>query len=362
MSDLLEQAFPTILIVDDVDTNIEILEEILKTDYNILSANNGKEALQVLENAEILPRIILMDVMMPVMGGKELFHILKQNGKYKNIPIIFITAEDDSESELLTAGAVDFIRKPFTPEVVKLRVNNQIDLRAYRENMERLVLEKTQEVIKKTEEAKNILDGVLQGLANTIEHRDMESGEHVKRTQLYVEALVSHLIESKSVYAAELLDMDPEIIVKSMALHDVGKIAIPDRVLLKPGRLDPEEYEVMKTHTTRGRLIINELGDTETSLYLMHCKNICYCHHERWDGRGYPRGIKDYSIPIVARLAAVADVYDALICARVYKPVILHSDAIKIMTEGRGTQFDPIMIDALEHIQDVYIKIAMHYK
>ena len=364
MPDLLDLFDPnahTVLVVDDQDINVEILEEILKDQYHILKANNGNQALNVLGNSEVLPKIILLDVMMPEMDGKELFEILKNDEDFKHIPVIFITAENDSEGELLTAGAVDFIRKPFTPEVVRLRVKNQIDLKVYRDDMEQLVVEKTAEVIRKTEEAKDTLDNALQGLANVIEHRDLESGEHVKRTQLYVGTLANYLIESNSCYAEEVFRMEPEIIIKSMALHDVGKIAIPDRILLKPGRLDPEEYEIMKTHTTRGKEIIGELGDVDTSLYLKHCEDICYGHHERWDGKGYPRGLKEDEIPLAARLAALADVYDALVCARVYKAAFPHSESVKIITDGRGTQFDPIIIDSLIQVQKDFQRIAEQY-
>jgi putative two-component system response regulator len=350
-----------VLAVDDIDINVMVLEEILKDDYIVLTANNGKQALDVLRKAEIVPKIILLDVMMPEMSGREMFEILKKDRKFKSIPVIFITAENDSESELLAAGAVDFIRKPFEPEIVKLRVNNQIKLKNYSDDLERMVQEKTEEVIKKTEEAKDTLDNALQGLANVIEHRDLESGEHVKRTQLYVDGIIKYLVDSKSKYADELTQMDPGIIVKSMALHDVGKIAIPDRILLKPGRLDPDEYEIMKTHTSRGKEIIGEMGDVDTSLYLKHCEDICFSHHERWDGKGYPQGLKEDGIPLAARVAAIADVYDALVCARVYKAAMPYSEAVKIITEGRGTQFDPFIADALVEIQDEFQNIAKIY-
>jgi putative two-component system response regulator len=353
--------FSTVLAVDDDDINLMILEEILKDDYNVLTANNGKQALKVLSNAKPLPKSILLDLQMPEMNGREMFEILKQDDNFRRIPVIFITSENDSESELLAAGANDFIKKGSLPEIVKLRVMNQITLKNYSDSLENMVAKKTAEVIKKTEEANLILDNALQGLANVIEHRDLESGEHVKRTQLYVGALAKQLILSKSSYADELLRMQPEIIVKSMALHDVGKIAIPDRILLKPGRLDPDEYEIMKTHTIRGKEIIEELGDIETSLYLKHCEDICNGHHERWDGNGYPLGLKEDKIPLVARLAALADVYDALVCARVYKAAFSYSESVKIIQEGRGTQFDPLIVDTLVNIQDKFQTIAQQY-
>jgi len=207
-----------------------------------------------------------------------------------------------------------------------------------------------------------VLDNALQGLANVIEYRDKESGEHVKRTQLYVNALIDYLIDNETVYARELRRLQPDIIIKSMALHDVGKIAIPDRVLQKPAKLDADEYEIMKTHTTRGKEIISELGDVSASLYLKHCEDICYCHHEHWDGNGYPRRQKGEEIPLPARLAAVADVYDALVSPRVYKPAMPYEKAVNIIMEGSGTMFDPVVVGAFVQIQDQFREISEKYK
>jgi putative two-component system response regulator len=344
---------PAVLVVDDVDMNVMILEEILKDDYSILTANNGKEALEVLKKVSVLPKILLLDVFMPEMNGYELLELIKADDNFKRIPVIFITTSD-SESEALAAGAVDFISKPFLPEIVKLRVRNQIALKNYSDSLEEMVAEKAEEAVR-------TLNNALQGLANVIEHRDLESGEHVKRTQLYVGALINHLIKTNSIYAKELLELQPDIIVRSMALHDVGKIAIPDRILLKPGRLDPEEYDIMKTHTIRGKEIIGELGDVNSSLYLKLCEDICYGHHERWDGKGYPRQLKGEEIPLAARLASLADVYDALVSARVYKSALPYADAVKIISEGRDTQFDPIITDALIEIKDEFQAIAQKY-
>jgi putative two-component system response regulator len=344
---------PTVLVVDDVDMNVMILEEILKDSYKIMTACNGVDALDKLRKAEVLPKIILLDVFMPEMNGYEMLEVMKSDAVLKRIPVIFITTSD-SESEALSAGAVDFISKPFLPEIVKLRVMNQMELKNYSDSLELMVAEKTAE-------ATATLDNALQGLANVIEHRDLESGEHVKRTQLFVKALMDHIIHNDSDYAdyaEELLALKPDIIVKSMALHDVGKIAIPDRILLKPGRLDPDEFEIMKTHTTRGKEIIGELGDVNASLYLKHCEDICYGHHERFDGKGYPRGLSGENIPLAARLASLADVYDALVCARVYKSAMSYDDAIKIIVEGKGTQFDPVLTDAVVKIQDIFQEIS----
>ncbi|MDR1144129.1 MAG: response regulator, partial [Spirochaetaceae bacterium] len=322
----------SVLVVDDVDMNRLILEEILKGDYKILTAENGKKALEVLKSSPALPKIILLDLLMPEMSGREMFEIIKADDNFKRIPVIFITAENDSESELLAAGAVDFINKPFTPEIVKLRVRNQVELKNYSDNLEQMVAEKTAE-------ATSTLDNTLQAIANIIEYRNLESGSHVKRTQYFCRALIRYLLESNSPYAETLKVMQPDIIVKAMALHDVGKIGIPDRILLKPGKLDPEEYEIMKTHTTVGKNIIEEMMKAVTdkdSIYLRHCYDIAYSHHERYDGKGYPQGLKGTQIPLAARLAALSDVYDALVCDRVYKSAMSCEEAVKIITEGRG--------------------------
>jgi len=346
---------PVVFVVDDIETNVMILEEILSNDYNVITAYNGMEALEKLKATVPLPKIMLLDVVMPHMDGRELFDKIKKDKTFQRIPIIFITAENDSESELLAAGAVDFINKPFLPEIVKLRVRNQIALKNYSDSLERMVAEKTAEATK-------TLENALQGLANVIEHRDLESGEHVKRTQLFVKALIDYLLEADSVYSDELKRLQPDMIIRSMALHDVGKIAIPDKILLKPGKLDPDEYEIMKTHTIRGKDIIHELGDVNSSIYLKHCEDICYGHHERWDGRGYPRQLKEKEIPISARLAALADVYDALVCARVYKAAMPYEEAIDIIMQGKGTQFDPIMTDAVLQIQKQFQEISRMYQ
>jgi putative two-component system response regulator len=346
---------PTVFLVDDQDINIMVLEEILKDDYNIITANNGKQALERLRSTEVLPKLILLDLVMPEMDGRQLFGLMKADDVLARIPVIFITSENDSEGDLLAAGAVDFINKPFKPEIVKLRVRNQIQLKNYSDSLE--VIKK-----KKTAEATKTLENALQGLANVIEHRDLESGEHVKRTQLYVQALCEELINSKSTYAEELIALKPDIIMKSMALHDVGKISIPDRILLKPGRLDPDEYEIMKTHTTRGMEIIAELGDMNSSLYLKHCGDICIGHHERWDGKGYPSQVKGLEIPLVARMAALADVYDALVSARVYKEAFSYHEAIKIIVDGKGTQFDPLIADAVERAHVHFQHIAEQHR
>jgi putative two-component system response regulator len=344
---------PTVLVVDDVEMNVMILEEILKDSYTIITAGNGVEALEVLRKAETLPKILLLDVFMPEMNGYQLLEIIKADQLLKRIPVIFITTSD-SESEALSAGAVDFISKPFLPEIVKLRVKNQIELKNYSDSLEEMVAEKTAE-------ATSTLDNTLQALANIIEYRNLESGSHVKRTQFFCKALIDHLLDFDSVYAGELRQLQPDIIVKAMALHDVGKIGIPDKILLKPGKLDGDEFEIMKTHTTVGKNIIEDMMKAvkdKDSIYLKHCRDIAHCHHERFDGTGYPRGLKGNNIPLSARIASLSDVYDALVCTRVYKAAFSYDEAMRIIGEGCGTQFDPLLTAAVLEIQDQFQEIS----
>jgi putative two-component system response regulator len=347
----------TVLVVDDVEMNIMILEEILKKeDYNIITAGNGREALDKLHGLKILPKIILLDVFMPEMNGYQMLEIMKTDSALKRIPVIFITTSD-AEDEALSAGAVDFISKPFLPEIVKLRVKNQIELKNYSDSLEEMVAEKTAE-------ATATLDNTLQALANIIEYRNLESGSHVKRTQFFCKALIDHLVESKSPYSDMLRRLQPDVIAKAMALHDVGKIGIPDKILLKPGRLEPDEFEIMRTHTTVGKNIVEEMMNAvkdKDSIYLIHCRDIAYCHHERYDGKGYPRGLKESDIPLAARIASISDVYDALVSARVYKSAFSYDEAIQMILDGSGTQFDPILTDAVVHVQDRFKEIANKY-
>ena len=341
---------PTVLVVDDVEMNIMILEEILKDSYDIITAGNGVQALNVLREAKVLPKIILLDVFMPEMNGYEMLEIMKTDNTLRRIPVIFITTSD-SETEALSSGAVDFISKPFLPEIVKLRVKNQIELKNYSDSLEKMVEEKAAEIT-------STFNNTLQTMANIIEYRNLESGSHVKRTQLFSEAMIYHILDFFLPYADELRSLEPDIIIKSVALHDVGKIGIPDKILLKPGKLDYEEFEIMKTHTVIGKDIIESILTNTDTVYLQHCRDICYCHHERFDGKGYPRGLAGTDIPLSARIVSLVDVYDALVCARVYKAAIPYEEALQIIRQGRGTQFDPLLTDALFTIADAFEKIS----
>ncbi|MDR2159943.1 MAG: response regulator [Treponema sp.] len=345
---------PAVLVVDDVETNVMILEEILKDSYHVITAGNGVQALEILRKGPVLPKIVLLDVFMPEMNGYQTLEIMKADNALKRIPVIFITTSD-SESDALAAGAVDFISKPFLPEIVKLRVKNQVELKNYSDNLEEMVE-------KKTAENTAFLDNIMQGMANVVEYRNLESGNHVKRTQLLSRALIDYIMEGDSPYAGELRKSAPDIFVKSVALHDVGKIGIPDKILLKPGRLDSEEFEIMKTHTTVGKNIVEEIMPQRDTMYFRHCWDISYSHHERYDGKGYPRGVAGDAIPLSARIVSLVDVYDALVSARVYKAAMPFEDALKIIVDGRGTQFDPFLTDRMLEIKERFYRISEEYQ
>ncbi len=338
---------PSVLVVDDVELNRMILDEILHEDYDILNAANGQEALALLKNATSKPDLILLDVIMPGMDGFEVLAHIKTLDPLKNIPVIFITAERSDEAKGLSGGAVDYIIKPFEPESVRMRVSTQIELSMHRHNLEHMVEEKTQELI-------HTKEVFMETMADLIECRSAESGQHVKRTKHLCELLLMQLVES-SPYMDQLRGADCTAMVKAVPLHDIGKIAIPDSILLKPGKLTQEEFEVIKTHTTEGSKIIDTLIENEINdSYIHFCHDICLYHHERWDGKGYPTGLAGEDIPLPARVMALVDVYDALVSERCYKTAMSHGKAVQIIEESSGTHFDPAIVDAFLDIQETF--------
>ena len=344
-----------ILLVDDNTTNLQLLHETLDgLGYNLLIAKNGKSALNIAQKA--LPSLILLDIMMPEMDGYEVFKRLSADEKTRRIPVIFITAlsDDEDEAKGLGLGAVDYITKPINPELVRARVRNHLELKRHQDNLERLVKERTKRLA--------LTQAVtIESLATLAEYRDPETGGHIKRTQNYVKALALHL-KGHPRFRDVLSDENIELLYLSAPLHDMGKVGVPDNILLKAGKLTDEEFEEMKKHTTYGhdalRITEQKLGgDT----FLSHAREIAYSHQEKWDGSGYPRGLKGDEIPISGRLMALADVYDALISKRVYKPPFSHEDAVKIIQEGKSRHFDPDVVDAFVALENTFRNIALTY-
>ena len=354
---------PVVLIVDDTPDNLALLRDLLRDAYAVRVANSGEKALQIAASAAP-PDLILLDIMMPGLDGYEVCRRLKGDPRTRDIPVIFLTAKAEPEDERrgLELGAVDYITKPISPAIVLARVKNYLALKLMadflRDNNEFL----TAEVARRTREVTAIQDVTILAMASLAETRDTETGNHIRRTQFYVKALAEKL-RHHARFLAFATDENINLLFKSAPLHDIGKVGIPDRILLKPGRFEPAEFEIMKTHTTLGRDAIahaeRALG-TEVS-FLAFAKAIAYSHQEKWDGSGYPQGLAGDAIPIVARLMAVADVYDALISRRVYKAGISHEAAMTIMRAGRGSHFDADILDALIEIQPEFQAIAARF-
>lgn len=362
-SGLIEKA--TILAVDDTPDNLLLITGLLKNDYHVRVANGGQRAIKIAQS-ENPPDIILLDIMMPDVDGYEVCRVLKSDKRTSAIPIIFLTAKTEVEDETrgLELGAVDYITKPISPPIVLARVKTHLALKRMQDFLRDQNAFLESEVKKRTEEIVAIQDVTIHAMASMAETRDNETGNHIRRTQHYVKVLAEKLRAHPRFEKLLNDDKTIELIFKSAPLHDIGKVGIPDAILLKPGKLTPEEFEVMKSHTTLGR---EAIFHAEKNLgievpFLKYAKEIAYSHQEKWDGSGYPEGLSGDDIPISARLMAVADVYDALVSRRVYKEPMPHDDAVKLMLEGKGKHFDPDMIDAFIACQDLFKAIAEKYR
>jgi len=324
--------------------------------------NSGAVMLKMLEN--VIPDLILLDVDMPEMDGYEVIKRLKASEKTASIPVIFLTALDNEEMELkgLSFGATDYITKPFPPPLLLKRIEQHLLVETQRQellflnkNLTRLAEEKTKTVV----ELKN---AILSTLAEVVEYRDELTGAHIIRTQKYIKVLMEALKDS-NVYKEEVSGLDMELVLQSCQLHDVGKIAIKDSILLKPGPLTPEELESVKIHAAFGEKIIQKLKEkTADSDFVEYARIFAVAHHERWDGKGYPNGRAGENIPLLGRIMAVADVYDALVTDRPYKKAFSHEKAVQIIMEGKGSHFDPALIGLFEKIHHEFEKIAAEYK
>jgi len=355
---------PTILVVDDTPDNLSLMSGILKDSYKVKVANSGEKALQIADSVPA-PDLILLDIMMPGIDGYQTCIRLQTHVNTRNVPIIFLTAKAEVEDETygLELGAVDYITKPISPPILLARVKTHLELKRVQDFLRDQNQFLEAEVQKRTTEIIAIQDVTIHAMASLAETRDNETGNHIRRTQYYMRVLAEKLRHHPRFSYFLDDDMTIELLFKSAPLHDIGKIGIPDRILLKPGRFEPEEFEIMKTHTTLGRDAIlhaeKQLGIEMPFLTL--AKEIAYGHQEKWDGSGYPQGLSGDDIPISARLMAVADVYDALISRRVYKEGMPHEKAVDIILQGKGSHFDGDIVDAFIELQDEFKKIAQTY-
>ena len=354
----------TILVVDDTPDNLIVMNRLLEQDYKVKIATNGEKALRI-SAGEAPPDLILLDVMMPGLDGYEVCRRLMADDRMRHIPVIFQTAKSEVEDEQrgFELGAVDYITKPISPPIVLARVKTHLAQKKMAEFLRDNNAFLEQEVARRTRELQAIQDVTILTITSLAETRDSDTGNHIRRTQCYVSALAEKLRAHED-FSRQLSTAAIETLFKSAPLHDIGKIGIPDRVLLKPGRLEPEEFDIMKTHCALGRDAIQRAeAQVGGSVEFLGCaKEIAYYHHEKWDGSGYPEGLAGEAIPVCARLMAVADVYDALTTRRIYKPAMPHEQAVEIIVAGRGRHFDPDMVDAFLDIHEQFRDIALHYE
>jgi putative two-component system response regulator len=349
----------SILVVDDTPENLTLMTGLLRPDYRTRVANSGERALNIA--CGDAPDLVLLDIMMPGMDGYEVCRRLKADPRTCDVPVIFLTAKAEvaDEQKGFDVGAVDYITKPISAPIVLARVKTHLTLKAAADFLKDQNFYLESEVAKRTHEVQVVQDVTIMAMASLAETRDNETGNHIRRTQNYVKALAKRL-QRHPKFAAALSDDMIEMLYKSAPLHDIGKVGIPDAILLKPGKLTPEEFEIMKTHTTLGRdaiMAAEKLIDAP-STFLQLAREIAHYHQEKWDGSGYPDKLAGEAIPLSARLMAVADVYDALISRRVYKPPFSREKSVAIIREGRGTHFDPDAVDAFLEIEAEFAAIA----
>jgi putative two-component system response regulator len=330
----------TIFVVDDSDTNLSMAEDALEKKYQVMTLPSAMKMFTLLE--KITPDLILLDIEMPDMNGFEALLCMKSNPLYENIPVIFLTSYTDSEIEThgFELGAIDFITKPFSTPVLLNRIKTHLDI-------DELIRERTAKI-------RRLQNGTINVLADVVEERDKETGGHNDRTSMYVRILLKAM-EERWVYPDEMRGWDMELVVSSARLHDVGKVHIFDMVLNKPGKLDSDEYEEMKLHTTEGARIIDRMIEqTGEEGFLYNAKFFAEYHHERWDGMGYPHGLAGTKIPLQGRIMAIADVYDALVSRRSYKEALTDEEAINIITMNAGKQFDPKIVEIFLEVKDQF--------
>ena len=377
MAKLLVSDKADVLMLDDQPENLLLLANLLSTEFRVHPFTDPAKFISYIEAGKAVD-LILLDIVMPGQNGYEICRWLRSRRELEHIPVIFLTSLTSTEDESLglAMGADDYIGKPFSPPIALARVRHHLRLgRSLRiisdqnEHLDEKVRERTAELERanaaleaKSEEIQKVQDATIIAFSSLAETRDNETGMHLRRTQNYVRALAGAL-QYHPRFAAALDHQSIELLFKSAPLHDIGKVAIPDNILLKPGKLTAEEFEIMKTHTTHGRdaVLAAEHGIGEGNSFLSAAREIAYGHHEKWDGSGYPQGLAGDAIPVFARIMAVADVYDALISTRVYKVGMPHMKAVEIIRASRGTHFDPDICDCFLQIDAQFAEIATRF-
>jgi putative two-component system response regulator len=330
----------TIFVVDDSDTNLSMAESALEDNYIVMTMPSAAKMFSLLEKK--IPDLILLDIEMPEMDGLQALIKLKSVDIWADIPVIFLTGRTDEKVEVqgFELGAIDFITKPFSAPVLTNRIKTHLDI-------DQLIRERAAQLHR-------LQNSIVSVLANMVENRDKTTGGHIERTSEYIKILINEMKE-RGIYSDEILTWDVEKIISSARMHDLGKISITDIIMNKPGKLTDDEYEIMKTHAQEGERIIDEIiAQTGEGEFLRNARLFAGCHHERWDGNGYPNGLKGHEIPLQGRIMAIVDVYDALVSARPYKKAFDDEEAVQIIMNNAGTQYDPVIADVFFSVKDKF--------
>lgn len=347
-----------ILIVDDEEVNREILKEMFRSaKYELFEAEDGEAATRVIKDTPDLS-LVLLDIVMPVMDGFGVLEFMHENKMLDSIPVILITSEDalDSEDQAYSYGVADVIHKPFYPHIVKRRSKNIIELYQNKNNMEIRLKEQEEEIRAQEKEIRSNNEFMIEMLSSVVEARSAESGEHTRRIKYFTRIMLKYLMKYFPKYG--ITPEQADLICQASALHDIGKIGIPDAILLKPGRLTPEEFEIMKTHSTIGSEILEKSFKNRETEFYRYSYDICRYHHERWDGKGYPDHLKEDEIPIYTQVVAIADVYDALVSPRVYKSAYANSMAYEMIMNGECGQFSPDVLECFGLAKEDFFNIV----
>ena len=328
----------TIFVVDDSDTNLSMAEAVLEEQYRVMTMPSASKMFALLE--KITPDLILLDIEMPDIDGFETLTRLKAESTWQVIPVMFLTGRNDAEVEArgFEMGAVDFVTKPFSAPVLLNRIKTHLDI-------DEIIRERTAQLHR-------LQNSIISVLADMVENRDKGTGGHIERTSVYIKILIIEM-KNRGVYAEEIQGWDVDKMISSARMHDLGKISITDIIVNKPGKLTDEEYEIMKSHSTEGERIIDEIiARTGEGEFLRNAKLFAGTHHERWDGKGYPRGLKGENIPLQGRIMAIVDVYDALVSDRPYKKAFTNDEAVDIIMQNSGTHFDPKIAEIFYDVKE----------
>lgn len=346
-----------ILIVDDEEVNRVILNGVFSDEYDILEAANGHEATSLLAGEHNIV-LVLLDVVMPEMNGFGVLEYMKEHDLLDKIPVILITGETiiDSDDQAYSFGVADVMHKPFYPHIVKRRGKNIIELYQNKQNMEKRLKEQEKEIREQEKKIRQGNEFMIDALSSVVEFRSLETGEHIRRIKYFTRIMLKYLMKYFPKYGLTQAQVDE--IARASALHDIGKIGIPDAILLKPGRLTPEEFEVMKRHTTIGCEVLEKFREGQPDEFYKYCYDICRYHHERWDGNGYPDHLAGEEIPISAHIVAIADVYDALVSPRVYKSAYANQIAYDMIMSGECGQFSPDVLECFALAKEDFFNIV----